>query len=170
MNRKPEFFMHRALELAQKAASEGEVPVGAVVVFNGEIVGQGWNQPVSGCDPTAHAEIMALRDAAKQLNNYRLTDCDLYVTLEPCTMCAGAIIHSRIRDVYYGVAEPRTGVNESICNLFAQPWYNHKVTVTGGLLAGKSKQIMKQFFSERRKKTSRSSLTGLDAKESHHQS
>ncbi len=153
MSRKPEYFMHRALELAQKAAEEGEVPVGAVVVFRGEIVGRGWNQPVAGCDPTAHAEIMALRDAAKQLDNYRLNECDLYVTLEPCTMCAGAIIHSRIRHVYYGAAEPRTGVNESICNLFAQPWYNHKVEVTGGLLAGKSKQIMKAFFADRRKES-----------------
>lgn len=144
--------MHRAIELAQQAAEQGEVPIGAVVVLDGEIVGRGWNQPISGCDPSAHAEIMALRDAGKGLQNYRLNECDLYVTVEPCTMCAGAIIHSRIRKVYYGTAEEKTGVNESICNLFAQPWYNHKVEVEGGLLAGRCRKLLKQFFAQRRAK------------------
>lgn len=148
---KPEYYMHRALELASRAAEQNEVPVGAVVVYHGEIVGRGWNQPISGCDPTAHAEIMALRDAAKTLDNYRLNDCDLYVTLEPCTMCAGAIINSRIRKVWYGAAEPRTGVSESICNLFSQPWYNHHPEIEGGILASRCKKLLKQFFAERRK-------------------
>ncbi|WP_028299403.1 tRNA adenosine(34) deaminase TadA [Oceanospirillum beijerinckii] len=152
MSHKPEYFMHRAIELAQQAADQGEVPIGAVVVLDGEIVGRGWNQPITGCDPSAHAEIMALRDAGQTLQNYRLNECDLYVTVEPCTMCAGAIIHSRIRKVYYGAAEAKTGVNESICNLFAQPWYNHKVTVEGGLLAGRCRQQLKQFFALRRGK------------------
>ncbi|OPX56226.1 tRNA adenosine(34) deaminase TadA [Oceanospirillum multiglobuliferum] len=150
ISHKPEYFMHRAIELAQQAAQEGEVPIGAVVVFEGEIVGRGFNQSITRCDPTAHAEVVALRDAAKTLGNYRLSGCDLYVTLEPCTMCAGAIIHSRIRKVYYGAAEPKTGVNESLCNLFAQPWYNHKVQIENGLLAGKCKQLLKSFFAERR--------------------
>lgn len=144
--------MHRAIELAQQAAEQGEVPIGAVVVLDGEIVGRGWNKPISGCDPSAHAEIMALRDAGQKLQNYRLNECDLYVTVEPCTMCAGAIIHSRIRKVYYGTAEAKTGVNESICNLFAQPWYNHKVEVEGGLLVGRCRKLLKQFFSQRRAK------------------
>lgn len=147
---KPEYYMHRALELAMLAAEQNEVPVGAVVVHQGEIIGRGWNQPISGCDPTAHAEIMALRDAARTLDNYRLIDCELFVTLEPCTMCAGAMINSRIRKVWYGAAEPRTGVNESICNLFAQPWYNHRVQVEGGILASRCKKILKQFFAEKR--------------------
>lgn len=152
MSHKAEYFMHRAIELAQQAAEQGEVPIGAVVVRDNEIIGRGWNQPISGCDPSAHAEIMALRDAGQALKNYRLNECDLYVTVEPCTMCAGAIIHSRVRKVYYGTAEARTGVNESICNLFAQPWYNHRVEVEGGLLQGKCRSLLKQFFAERRKK------------------
>lgn len=154
ISHKPEYFMHRAIELAQQAAQEGEVPIGAVVVLNGEIIGRGFNQSISRCDPTAHAEVVALREAAKVLGNYRLNECDLYVTLEPCTMCAGAIIHSRIRKLYYGAAEPKTGVNESLCNLFAQPWYNHKVQIESGLLAGKCKQLLKQFFAERRQQKS----------------
>ncbi len=160
MSHKPEYFMHRAIELAQKAAEQGEVPIGAVLVLDGEIVGRGWNQPITGCDPSAHAEIMALRDAGKTLQNYRLNECDLYVTVEPCTMCAGAIIHSRIRKVYYGTAEAKTGVNESICNLFAQPWYNHKVEVEGGLLAGRCRKLLKQFFAQRRSKRDEKECSG----------
>lgn len=154
--------MHRAIELAQQAAEQGEVPIGAVVVLDGEIVGRGWNQPITGCDPSAHAEIMALRDAGKMLQNYRLNECDLYVTVEPCTMCAGAIIHSRIRKVYYGTAEAKTGVNESICNLFAQPWYNHKVEVEGGLLAGRCRKLLKQFFAQRRSKKDDKECSGCE--------
>lgn len=162
MSHKPEYFMHRAIELAQQAEQQGEVPIGAVVVLDGEIVGRGWNQPITGYDPSAHAEIMALRDAGKALQNYRLNECDLYVTVEPCTMCAGAIIHSRIRKVYYGTAEAKTGVNESICNLFAQPWYNHKVEVEGGLLAGRCRKLLKQFFAQRRSKKDDKECSGCE--------
>lgn len=147
---KPEYFMHRALELAEQAAAAGEVPVGAVVVKNNIIIGRGRNQPIGACDPSAHAEIVALREAATFLGNYRLSGCELYVTLEPCTMCAGAILHSRISKLYYGAKEPKTGVHASICNLFAQPWYNHRIDVESGLLAGRSKKLLQLFFNQRR--------------------
>jgi tRNA(adenine34) deaminase len=149
--RSDEFYMHRALEQAHLAADAGEVPVGAVVVnAAGEIVGQGYNAPVAGHDPSAHAEIRALRDAGARLGNYRLDGCSLFVTLEPCLMCTGAIIHARLARVVYGAAEPRTGMVESRANLFAQPWYNHRVAVEGGVLAGRVSKLLKRFFAERR--------------------
>ncbi len=145
------FYMHRALDQARAAQAAGEVPVGAVVVdVTGEIVGSGFNAPVGGHDPSAHAEIRALRDAAKRLANYRLDGCTLFVTLEPCMMCAGAIIHARLARVVYGAAEPRTGMVESRANLFAQPWFNHRVTVEGGLLAVQARRLLQAFFAERR--------------------
>jgi tRNA(adenine34) deaminase len=149
--RKPEYYMHRALEMAAEAASLGEVPVGAVVVnAQGEIIGRGFNRCISLADATAHAEMLAIREACSHLGNYRLTDCDLYVTLEPCTMCMGAIMHARIRTLYYGAKEPRSGCVESVCNLPAQPWFNHRLQVQGGLLKGACKQPLDAFFADRR--------------------
>ncbi|XKE44856.1 tRNA adenosine(34) deaminase TadA [Halomonas organivorans] len=149
--RSDEFYMHRALEQARLAWEAGEVPVGAVVVDpRGEIVGAGYNAPVAGHDPSAHAEIRALRDAGARLENYRLAGCTLYVTLEPCMMCTGAIIHARLARVVYGAAEPRTGMVESRANLFAQPWHNHRVRVEGGVLASRVTKLLKAFFADRR--------------------
>lgn len=149
--RSDEFYMHRALDQAREGLAAGEVPVGAVVVdAAGEIVGVGYNAPISRHDPSAHAEIRALRAAAEHLGNYRLDGCTLYVTLEPCLMCAGAIIHARIARLVYGAAEPRTGMVESKANLFAQPWHNHRVLVEGGMLAARASRLIKAFFEARR--------------------
>lgn len=151
MRRKPEYYMHRALELAQQAAKAGEVPVGALVVNpEGEIIGQGFNACISQCDASAHAEVQAIRDAGKKLGNYRLTGCDLFVTLEPCTQCVGTLIHARIRKLYYGAREPRTGAVASVCNLPAQPWFNHQLEVEGGLLQKQCKDLMESFFNSKR--------------------
>lgn len=148
---KPEYFMHQALQLAQEAAAAGEVPVGAVVVnAAGEIIGRGRNSCIGLNDPTAHAEILALREAGQKLANYRLIDCSLFVTLEPCTQCFGALINARISKLYFAAKEPRTGVLASVCNLANQPWYNHKIQVESGLLQGKSKQLLKNFFAHKR--------------------
>jgi len=144
-------FMREALTLARQAAAVGEVPVGAVVVQNGVIVGRGYNQPISLHDPTAHAEVMAMRDAAQHLGNYRLTGCDLYVTLEPCAMCAGAIMHARIARVVYGAADPKTGACGSVINLFTQTQLNHHTEVLGGVLAEESGVLLRDFFTNRRK-------------------
>ncbi|QTF93510.1 tRNA adenosine(34) deaminase TadA [Halomonas sp. BM-2019] len=149
--RSDEYYMHRALDQAREGLAAGEVPVGAVVVdASGEIIGAGYNAPVSGHDPSAHAEIRALRDAGARLGNYRLDGCSLYVTLEPCLMCTGAIIHARLARVVYGAAEPRTGMVESKANLFAQPWYNHRVEVVGGVLAARAARLLRAFFAPRR--------------------
>ncbi len=145
-----EFWMSKALALAQNAAELGEVPVGAVVVLEGEIIGQGWNQPITANDPTAHAEIVALRDAAKSIENYRLVEADLYVTLEPCSMCAGAIVHGRIRRVVYGASEPKAGVVESRQVFFEQPWLNHRVQVVSGVMAKQCGETISDFFRLRR--------------------
>lgn len=151
MPRKDQYYMHRALDQARLALEAGEVPVGAVVVNpRGEIIGSGFNAPVGTPDPTAHAEIQALRSAAARLGNYRLDDCTLYVTLEPCMMCSGALIHARVARVVYGAAEPKTGMVESRANLFVQPWHNHQVQIEGGVLAAQAKRLLKQFFAERR--------------------
>ncbi|MGH8622793.1 MAG: tRNA adenosine(34) deaminase TadA, partial [Burkholderiales bacterium] len=128
-----ETFMREALALAQRAAEAGEVPVGAVVVKDGVVVGRGYNQPVSGKDPTAHAEVMALRDAAERAGNYRLGECELYVTLEPCVMCAGAILHARVSRVVYGAADPKSGACGSVLNLFAEDRLNHHASIVGGV-------------------------------------
>lgn len=145
-----EYYMQAALHLADEAKQKGEVPVGAVVVKSGEIIGRGFNQPISGCDPTAHAEIIALRDAANNLDNYRLIDCDLYVTIEPCAMCAGAIVHSRIARVFYGATEPKAGVAESAQRFFERAELNHQVKIQGGVLANESREKIQCFFAEKR--------------------
>lgn len=151
MVHKPEFYMHRALELAAKAATLGEVPVGAVIVnAEGEIIGRGFNQCISQQDATAHAEVQAIRDACQNTHNYRLNNCVLYVTLEPCTMCIGAIINARIKSLYYGAKEPRTGAIASVCNLPAQPWFNHKLEVKGDLLKSAAKKLLEDFFQAKR--------------------
>lgn len=145
-------YMQEALKLAAQAAAAGEVPVGAVVVKDGAIIGRGYNQPIAGVDPTAHAEITAMRDAAKTLGNYRLTDCDLYVTLEPCVMCSGAIMHARIRRVIFGARDPKTGACGSAIDLFAQAHLNHHAEVNGGMLADEAVALLQDFFSQRRGK------------------
>ena len=146
-------WMQEAIQLAQQAGQAGEVPVGAVVVQNGVIVGRGRNGPVGSKDPTAHAEVMALRDAANTLGNYRLEDCTLYVTLEPCTMCAGAIVNARLARVVYGASEPRTGAAGSILDVFANATINHQTQVTRGVLADECRLLMQQFFKPKRLNT-----------------
>lgn len=145
-----EAFMREALALAGRAAAAGEVPVGAVVVKDGSVVGRGHNRPVSGRDPTAHAEMVAMRDAAARLGNYRLTGCDLYVTLEPCAMCAGAIMHARIGRVVYGAADPKAGACGGVVNLFAEKRLNHHAAVTGGILSAEAGKLLQDFFAARR--------------------
>ncbi len=145
-----ETFMREALILARQAAGEGEVPVGAVVVKDGTVVGRGYNRPLSRRDPTAHAELVALREAAEKLGNYRLTGCGLYVTLEPCAMCAGAIMHARIGRVVYGAADPKSGACGSVVNLFAESRLNHHAVVASGVLAGEAGKLLQDFFSTRR--------------------
>lgn len=147
---KHETWMRRVLELAQFSEAAGEVPVGAVVVREGEIIGEGYNQPISQHDPSAHAEIVALRTAAQQQANYRLNDCDLYVSLEPCMMCAGAMIHARIRRLIFGASDPKTGVAGSADNLFTLPFLNHTIDIHGGVLAQECGHILKRFFANRR--------------------
>lgn len=145
-----ERWMRRALELADKAAALGEVPVGALVVRGDEVLGEGWNQVISAHDPTAHAEVVALRAAAQRVGNYRLPGTVLYVTLEPCTMCAGALVHARIDKLVFGASEPRAGVVCSTCKLLDQPWFNHSVSWEGGVLAAASSHRLQAFFRERR--------------------
>ena len=145
-----EFFMRAALALAEQAGACGEVPVGAVVVKDGEIVGRGYNHPISAHDPTAHAEIAAMRDAAQRLGNYRLTGCELYVTLEPCVMCAGAILHARISRVVYGARDPKTGACGSVVDLFAESLLNHHAQVLAGVLAPEAGAMLQRFFAARR--------------------
>ncbi len=142
--------MGQALELARQAGAAGEVPVGALVVHEAEVVGRGWNQPIGRHDPTSHAEIMALRDAADRLGNYRLPGCTLYVTLEPCAMCAGAIMHARIARVVFGARDPKTGVAGSVIDLFAEARLNHHASVAGGVLAGPCGALLSSFFAARR--------------------
>jgi tRNA(adenine34) deaminase len=146
-------YMRLALDLAAQAAAAGEVPVGAVVVQSGIVVGRGYNQPISGTDPSAHAEIMALRDAGRTLGNYRLPGCDLYVTLEPCVMCSGAIMHARIRRVVFAAGDPKTGACGSVIDLFAEPRLNHHAAVTGGVMAEEAVALLQKFFAERRNKS-----------------
>lgn len=147
-----EFFMREAISLARGAECLGEVPVGAVVVQAGRIVGRGFNSPIGDHDPTAHAEIAALRDAARTLRNYRLPGCELFVTLEPCAMCAGAIMHARIRRVVYGARDPKTGVHGSVVDLFGVERLNHHAQVEGGVLAEECSRLLSEFFASRRRK------------------
>lgn len=144
-------YMEEALRLAHQAWTLGEVPVGAVIVRAGQIIGRGYNAPISRNDPSGHAEIMALRDAARSVQNYRLTDCELYVTLEPCAMCAGAIMHARIARVVYGANDPKTGACGSAVNLFAEKKLNHHTEVQGGIMADACGALLSSFFEQRRR-------------------
>ncbi len=144
-------FMRIALALACQAQDNGEVPVGAVVVQNGVIVGRGYNCSITATDPTAHAEVMAMRDAGSSLANYRLLDCTLYVTLEPCVMCVGAIFHARIKRLVYAAADPKTGACGSVINLPSETRLNHHMEVTAGVMAPEAGLLLKQFFAQRRK-------------------
>jgi tRNA(adenine34) deaminase len=145
-----ETFMREALALARQAGESGEVPVGAVLVKDGAVVGRGYNRPVSGRDPTAHAEVVALREAASHIGNYRLGDCELFVTLEPCAMCAGAIMHARVKRVVYGATDPKSGACGSVVNLFAEDRLNHHAAVVGGVLSNEAAQLLQEFFAARR--------------------
>jgi len=142
--------MRAALELARQAAQAGEVPVGAVVVKDGEIVGRGYNAPISRHDPSAHAEMVALRDAAQHVGNYRLVGCELFVTLEPCVMCVGAMFHARIARVVFGARDPKTGAAGSVFNLFAETRLNHHARTHGGVLAEECGKVLSDFFAMRR--------------------
>jgi tRNA(adenine34) deaminase len=143
-------FMHEALRLAALAAAQGEVPVGAVVVRDGRIIGRGSNRPITTNDPTAHAEIVALREAAAAEGNYRLPGCELYVTLEPCAMCVGAMVHARIGRIVYGTRDPKTGACGSIVDLPALTAWNHHGRFEGGVLADECGAVLRQFFADRR--------------------
>jgi tRNA(adenine34) deaminase len=144
------YWMRRALELAGRAEAAGEVPVGAVLVHEGRVLGEGCNGPVAAHDPTAHAEIRALREAAVRVGNYRLPDTTLYVTLEPCSMCVGAMIHARIARLVFGAPDPKTGAAGGALDLVAHPSHNHRIRVTGGVLAEECAERLRAFFRERR--------------------
>ncbi|MEE8108710.1 MAG: tRNA adenosine(34) deaminase TadA [Gammaproteobacteria bacterium] len=143
-------FMSQALELALQARDHGEVPVGAIVVHDGAVIGEGFNQPISLADPSAHAEMQAMRNAARRLDNYRLLDATLYVTLEPCAMCAGAMVHARIKRLVYGAADPKTGATGSVFNLVQAEQLNHRLEVEGGVLVKECGELLKDFFRKRR--------------------
>ena len=145
-----ELWMEEALRLARRSAAAEEVPVGAVIVRDGVIVGRGWNRTIAACDPTAHAEMIALREAAALAGNYRLPDCDLYATLEPCLMCAGALVHARIRRLVYGAPDPKAGAAGSALSVVNHPALNHQMQVTAGVLAGRCMEMLQAFFRERR--------------------
>jgi tRNA(adenine34) deaminase len=143
-------YMQQAIEQAMLAASAGEVPVGAVLVRDGKVISKGFNQPISNSDPSAHAEMLALRGAAQSEANYRLPGTTLYVTLEPCTMCAGAILHARVDRVVFGASDPKTGAAGSVLNVFSEKQINHQTQVEGGIMSEECGQILRQFFKERR--------------------
>ena len=145
-----EYWMDRALMLAERAGGEGEVPVGAVLVRGDSIIGEGWNRPIGSRDPTGHAEINALREAAAREDNYRLPGATLFVTIEPCTMCFGALMHARIARLVYGAREPRAGVCESQLGLPERTFYNHRLAVTGGVCADHAAELLRAFFQQRR--------------------
>jgi tRNA(adenine34) deaminase len=142
--------MRRALELARNAEAAGEVPVGAVLVVDGVVVGEGWNRPIGSSDPTSHAEIEALRAGARQLGNYRLSGSTLYVTMEPCAMCAGAMIHARVGRLVFGAPDLRAGAAGTVIDVLGGPAANHRVAVTGGVLAGECREVLQAFFRARR--------------------
>jgi tRNA(adenine34) deaminase len=145
-----ELWMEEALRCAQRALENGEVPVGAVVVHAGQIIARGWNRNISGFDPTAHAEMMALREAGVALGNHRLEDCELFVTIEPCAMCAGAMVHARIRRLVYGADDSKAGAVKSAMQVLNHPLMNHQVEVRSGVLAGRSAEVLQTFFRNRR--------------------
>jgi len=142
--------MEEAVRAAQRALESGEVPVGAVVVCDGKVVGRGWNRNIADCDPTAHAEIVALREAGKNLGNHRLSQCELFATIEPCAMCAGAMIHARLKRLVYGADDPKAGAVHSVIEVLNHPQLNHNMEVRGGVLAGKSAEMLQEFFRKRR--------------------
>lgn len=144
------YWMARALELAEQGAAQGEVPVGALVILDGQLIGEGWNQPIGSHDPTAHAEVVALRQAAQRQQNYRLPGATLYVTLEPCTLCSGALVHARISRLVYGATEPKAGVVESRAELLSSDWFNWTIEVQGGVLADACSEQLRRFFAQRR--------------------
>jgi tRNA(adenine34) deaminase len=150
MSHPDEYWMTRALVLAEQGAEDGEVPVGAVLVREDEVIGDGWNRPVGLHDPSAHAEVMALRAAGEQLNNYRLTDTTLYVTLEPCLMCVGAMVHARVARLVYGATDPKSGAVSSLMRGFEIEGLNHRVQVAGGVMAEECGEVLKRFFQARR--------------------
>ncbi|MCW9012204.1 MAG: tRNA adenosine(34) deaminase TadA [Gammaproteobacteria bacterium] len=153
MENNDEYWMRRAIELAGKAEAEGEVPVGAVIVKNGELVAEGWNHPIQSHDPSAHAEMMAMRNAGQALNNYRLIDTTLYVTLEPCSMCVGAMIHARIARLVFGAYDPKTGAAGSAMDLIHADIHNHQPLISGGVLEDECRQQLQAFFRDKRKST-----------------
>ena len=161
-----EAFMRVALEEARRAAAAGEVPVGAVVVLGGEVVGRGHNRPVATSDPTAHAEVEALRDASRHLGNYRLAAATLYVTVEPCLMCAGACVHARIGELVFGAPDDKSGAIVSRARVLDEGVWSHRVRATGGVLAAEAGELMQAFFRTRRGEGYRSGRTGLDSKSS----
>ena len=158
-----ELFMQQALSQAHNAWALGEVPVGAVVVKDGEVIATGFNQPIGTHDPTAHAEIMALRAAAEILGNYRLPGCELYVTLEPCAMCSGAMMHARLSRIVFGASDPKTGVCGSVTNLFELEKLNHHADVVGGVLADQCGALLKDFFASRRKVQKKEEASAAEA-------
>jgi tRNA(adenine34) deaminase len=145
-----DYWMHYAIKFAKHAGDVEEVPVGAVLIFDNEVIGEGWNQPISSQDPTAHAEIIALRQAAKKIGNYRLLDTILYVTIEPCVMCVGAMIHARIKKLIYGADDPKTGAVKSVFQLLDSNEFNHKIEWQGGLLAEECSTLLQKFFKNKR--------------------
>ena len=145
-----ELFMEEALRTAQRALEAGEVPVGAIVVCDGKIVGRGGNRNIADCDPTAHAEMVALRDAGAAIGNHRLEECDLFATIEPCAMCAGAIVHARLKRLVYGADDPKAGAIHSVMQVLNHPMLNHRVEICGGVLAGRCAELLQSFFRSRR--------------------
>jgi tRNA(adenine34) deaminase len=145
-----ELWMEEALRCAQRALEMDEVPVGAIAICDGKIVGRGWNRNISDADPTAHAEIVALREAGSTIGNHRLVDCDLFVTIEPCPMCAGAMVHARIKRLVYGSDDPKAGAVHSVMKVVNDPLLNHKIEVRSGVLAGRSAELLQTFFKSRR--------------------
>jgi len=145
--------MEAALRAAQRALDAGEVPVGAVVVHNGQVIAEGWNRNLTGNDPTAHAEIVALREAGAIVGNHRLGDCELFATIEPCAMCAGALVHARIRRLVYGADDPKAGAVHSVMQVLNHPQLNHRMEIKRGVLAGRCAEMLQSFFRERRQRT-----------------
>ena len=149
-DRSDELWMEEALRCAQRALEIDEVPVGAIVLCDGRIAGRGWNRNITDSDPTAHAEIVALREAGANLGNYRLSDCEVFVTIEPCPMCAGAMVHARIKRLVYGSDDPKAGAVHSVMQVLNHPQLNHKLEVSSGVLAGRSAELLQTFFKRRR--------------------
>ena len=145
-----ELFMQEALRAAQRALELGEVPVGAVVVCDGRVIARGWNRNITDCDPSAHAEIIALREAGAAVGNHRLGDCELFVTIEPCAMCAGALVQARLRRLVYGADDPKAGAVHSVLQVLNHPQLNHRVQVRAGVLSGRSAELLQEFFRSRR--------------------